>query len=478
MKHCRSHEGRGKTERGTAAVMAVVAMVVLLGLCGAALMISLRSNDERDSAIARHQALSAAQAGVAHALVRLDAGDGTAQGSPEEPLVFGGGSYWTETHFDEDSESYTISAYATVNGQQEAIQALVTGGRPDLYDHALFAGNTSNDPLYAMKLSGLGTQADRVVGDVYSGGAVDVLGDSSVVGTIRAEGEITGASGESGVHQPVPDIEAMDYPNTADFKVADLFAGASYVNDDAGGRAWQVAESNPAHIFRVNPSDRASDINATPKNDYFLEDPYEPVRLDSGMDGSNAYPISISGISGEPGPNGNHKVYFIDGNLWIHNKKTFSFKFAHNEANGVQITFVAKGNIYFSDNVFYSDPSVDGVAFIAMKDSAYEDSGNIYFGDPVFGTLEQMSAFMYAENNFYDTNLDAAGSAQVTVHGNMTAGNHVEINRDYGDQHSKLTVLHDDRISVGDLDMPGLPRTRSDGGAGFHVEAWRRIPRP
>ena len=85
------------------------------------------------------------------------------------------------------------------------------------------------------------------------------------------------------------------------------------------------------------------------------------------------------------------------------------------------------------------------------------DSGNIYFGDPVFGTLEQMHAFMYAENNFYDNNLTPTGSATVTVHGNMTAGNQVPINRDFGQQHSKLTVNFDDRISVGDLDMPGLP---------------------
>ncbi len=472
-------QGRPVTSRkGSAAVIAVLAVVVLVGLCGAMLMTALRSNDERGTAVDRHQALATAQAGVAHALVQLAATGNADVGAPDLPMAFGGGSYWVEGLEDPLTQSYTVSSYATVRGETEAVEALLTTQDVDIYDHALFAGNTSGDPLYDMTLSGDGAQGDQVVGDVYSGGGVAVSGSATVTGTIRAQDAITGASGESGVWQPVPDIAAMDYPNMADFKIAELFRGASYRSDDAGGRAWQVPESNPAHIFRRNPSDRASDIGSTLKDDYFLEDPYEPVNLDSNMDGSNAYPISLSGISGEPGVNGNNKVYFIDGNLWVHNKKTFSFKFEHEEANGVQITFVAKGNIYFSDNIFYDDPSTDGVAFIAMNDGAVADSGNIYFGDPVFGTLEQMSAFMYAENDFKDTNLDASGSATVTVHGNMTAGDQVVINRDFNGEHSKLTVLHDDRISTGDLDMPGLPTTDEQQGGGFQLVAWRKIAHP
>src|SRR5262245_51486060 len=108
--------------------------------------------------------------------------------------------------------------------------------------------------------------------------------------------------------------------------------------------------------------------------------------------------IALSGVSGAPGPNGNNQVYYIDGNLWIHNRNTYSFEFNHKEPNGIQITFVVNGNIYFSDNLFYKNTDRDGVAFIAMKDDNVSDSGNIYFGDPVFGTLEQMHAFMYAEN--------------------------------------------------------------------------------
>ena len=35
------------------------------------------------------------------------------------------------------------------------------------------------------------------------------------------------------------------------------------VVDDAGGSAWQLPKENPAHIFRMNPSDRASAVNST-----------------------------------------------------------------------------------------------------------------------------------------------------------------------------------------------------------------------
>jgi hypothetical protein len=270
---------------------------------------------------------------------------------------------------------------------------------------------------------------------VYSGRDVEVRGDADVSGTISAGGVVTGASGQSGVTQPNPDIASMDYPNTADIKVLQNFVndpGRRYVSDDSGGTAYQMPESNAAHIFRLNPTDRASECNSTAKLDFFMEDPYETVSSDSAQDGSNPFRITLSGIAGDQGPNSNRRVYYLDGNLWLHNKKSFSFQFYHNEPEGVQVTFVVRGNIYFSDNLFYRNPTLDGVAFIAMRDEGVEDSGNIYFGDPEFGTLVQMSAFMYAENNFYDQNLDADGSSTVDLNGNMTAGNQVNIQRDYG----------------------------------------------
>jgi hypothetical protein len=268
----------------------------------------------------------------------------------------------------------------------------------------------------------------------------------------------------------------MKYETNHDYNVKDLFAKATYKSHaDLGGSAYQVEEKNPAHIFRKNPSDRTADTSKTAKDDYFLEDPYETVSTSSSVTASKGTHLTLSGQDGNPGVNGSGKVYYIDGNLWIHNKNIYSFTMWNSKADAVKVTFVVKGNIYFSDNILYQDNEQDGVAFVAINDKSLKDSGNIYFGDPTFGTLEQMDAFMFAENNFYDNNLSASGSAKVTVNGNMTAGNKVEINRDAGNQHSKLTVNHDDRISTGELELAGLP-TSTDPDQPWVVATWREVP--
>jgi len=97
------------------------------------------------------------------------------------------------------------------------------------------------------------------------------------------------------------------------------------------------------------------------------------------------------------------------------------------------------------------------VAFIAIVDPAEPDSGNIYFGDPLFGTLEQMDAFMYAERDFHDQNLPAAGSQTVTVNGIMSAGNQIAIDRETQSARSRLILNFDDRIKRGAVQLPGIP---------------------
>ena len=142
---------------------------------------------------------------------------------------------------------------------------------------------------------------------------------------------------------------------------------------------------------------------------------------------------------------------------------------------------MVKGNIVFSDNLFYQNEATDGVVFMAMEDENVPDSGNIYFGDPRGGTIETMYGFMYAENDFVDMNLSASGSKNVIVNGNMTAGNHVSLNRNYMkngvEQHSRLEVNFDDRISSGALTLPSLP-SWAGSAAGFQVVSWREVAAP
>jgi len=455
----------------------LVAIAVIASLAGILMRVEVANHGEVETARERVRSLFAAEAGISARMADLTA---EANGGPAVDVVnaqtetLNGLEFETQLTPSLDTNgnllAYTIASTGRAGTNERAVEAVVVPTGGGVFAHALFAGNSSGDPTYSLDFGGVGTQGDVINGDVFSGQDVGVYDDSSVNGTIRAGGDIYGAS------QPIPDIDGMNYTTNHDVDVLGNFLSgtASYQSDGAGGNAWQLPESDPAHIFRVNPSDRSSENSSTTKYDFYLEDPYEPVNSDSSSDGSNAYPITLSGQDGTPGPDGNGLVYYIDGNLWVHNKKTFSFKLTHAAGEDSRVTFVVRGNVYFSDNVFLQDPDTDGIAFIAIEDDDVADSGNIYFGDPEFGTLEYMNAFMYAENDFYDYNLDAAGSATVTLDGTMSAGNQVDIQRDYGSQHSRLTVNFDDRLVSGNLQLPGLPG-QAVGSGGYDMVSWREI---
>jgi hypothetical protein len=481
---------KSSARRGSATFFAGVALVMVVGLAVVILSVSYRHSGETTAEVQENRAFFVAQAGVQHALNRIGAGDQTPIGFKDERIPFSGGSYWVDV-IDNGDATRTVNSYGRMGLKSCAIEVVLRMQAGGIYHNGLFAGNSSADPDYTLELGGSGAQSDEVIGDVYSGGDVRISGDARVDGTIRSYGTAEGngsSSAETGRKQPIPDIAGMNYEVTADVKVADEFAtgGATFENNAAGGSAWQLAETNPAHIFRKNPDNRSSVTSTTAKDDYFLEDPYENINLDPDRDGSDPTEITLSGISGEPGTSSNQKVFFIDGNLWLHNKSTYSFKFAHEDSAGIQVTFVVKGNIYLCDSIYYENSTKDGLAFIAMKDPDEPDSGNVYLGDPDFGTLRTMEAFLYAEEDFYDVNLDASGSMNVELLGNMTAGDHVLITRDFDTgtvvdglpviQHSKLKIDWDDRIATGELDMPGLPESRVTEENAYEVLSWREVP--
>jgi Tfp pilus assembly protein PilX len=463
-------------QSGSALLLALVVTLVLASMAGAMMAVSGAFKQEAVVATDESRALYVAEAGLSEGIALVQAGAPGNFGSVGAPVPFGDGGYWGTVQ-DNGDDSMTVTAFSQVSGRSRGVEAVMVLDQLDIYDTALFAGNTGGDPLYDMEFGGKGVQADEINGNIYSGGNVVITGDAEINGTIKASGAVSGGEGTTG-SVPIPDIPGMKYETNHDFNVAAMFAGASLKSHTGlGGTAWQMPESSPAHIFRKNPSDRTADTSKTPKHDYFLEDPYEAVNTAAGTTVAKSTHITLSGQDGNPGVNGSAKVYYIDGNLWIHNKNIFSFSMFNSKTDPVQVTFVVKGNIYFSDNILYQDGAEDGVAFISIKDDKVHDSGNIYFGDPTFGTLEHMDAFMYAENNFYDNNLSASGSATVTVNGNMTAGNQVSINRDVGTQHSKLTVNFDDRISTGAITLPGLP-TANNEGAPWKIASWREVAAP
>jgi len=456
---------------------------MLLGMSAAVMTITLEKSDERSEAVDSQRALNVANAGIAHALTSISSADTDNIASEAEPFAFSDGGYWV-TVADQGEDTYLVTSTGQVRGDREIVQAVVQGEQGGVFDNAIFAGNSSGDPLYTLNLGGSGTQNDLVFGDMYVGGNLTLSYDASVTGTVRAAGVITGMDGVEGAGQLGPNLYAMNYPGIADVQVADEFnsGDATYKWHSAGGTAWQLPEENPAHIFRKNPTDRKTEYQSTVKDDFFMEDPYESVSGGSQTSSKYAYQVSLAGVNGEPGSNSNKMIYYVDGNLWLHNKSSYSMQMESASGDGTQLLFVVRGNIYFSDNFFYGDEDKDGVAFIAMQDDDYpDDTGNIYFGDPVFGTINKMYGYMYAENNFYDLNLDSSGSEKVEIYGNMSAGNQVVIDRDYKTsygsiKHTKMTVDFDERISNGGLSIPGLPGGAGDASASnFSVVAWRRV---
>lgn len=468
---------KNRRKRGGALLVALIATMVCAGMAAAMLAVGGASKQEHLASAEHLRALYVAEAGLSEGIAAVTAGSVPNMGDAANPIPFSNGSYFG-TAVDNGDDTTTITVFGRSRNETRGVEAVVQKTTEGVYSSAVFAGNSAADASYTMKFGGNGAQGDLVNGNVYSGGQVKRTGNALLNGSVRATGAVSGATGETGITQPTPNLVGMNYAVNNNVDVAREFSGATYKKSTSyGGKAWQLPESNPAHIFRKNPDDRSANTSSTAKDDYFLEDVYEPMNSSNSITPNAGSHITISGLGGEPGPSGNEMVYYIDGNLWVHNNTAYSFTLWNATGTPVKITIVVRGNIYISDNIFYQNPNQDGLALIAMKDSSVTDSGNIYFGDPSFGTLEYMDAFMYAENNFYDTNLSAAGSARVTVHGNMTAGNQVKINRDFGTQHSKLTVNFDPRIWDGDLHLPGLPTT-SGADPAYKVVSWREVAVP
>jgi len=224
---------------------------------------------------------------------------------------------------------------------------------------------------------------------------------------------------------------------------------------DSNGRIMN--QSNPAHIFVKNPDNR-SYTKIPGKDDYFIEDPTDPSY------GNSSQYITVQ-------ENGNDKVYYVDGNVYLHNPHSYDFMFRDPDR---RITIVANGNITISDEFWYnggtSDPQ-DGLCLIAMEDPDEPDSGNIYLGDAQFGTGGDIHAMLYAENDFVDNNLDTEGQPYLSVFGNMSAGNHVALNRS-GPRRTRLDVTLDERIRDGIDVPPGLPNPVQGQRSVFREVGW------
>jgi len=345
----------------------------------------------------------------------------------------------------------------------------------------------------------------------------------------QAPGNITGmpASGPGqraavGGDAPIesPDLMRMYYDvNRNDLEPGDALArwgnDVAITASDYNGNIAINNDARPEHIFLRNPPNSSSssyvmsdgariyrrtytpvyDNDGTRVDDYFLEDPTDPTfnTIPAGYDIAQNDNARTHTTLVNVKPEDNAKLYYVEGNLYIHSPTTYSMRFRE---PGTRITIVAKGNITISDEFYYNaeyspnlqysdmDSTVvnnasDAFCLIALKNTnCTSDSGNIYIGDRQFGTGGSVHAMLYAEKDFVDNNINSTDQQFISVFGNMTAGNQMRLNRQVGGGYyrTRLDVTLDSRIRDGEMIVPGLPHALGTQRSIQLDTAWHMVP--
>jgi hypothetical protein len=261
----------------------------------------------------------------------------------------------------------------------------------------------------------------------------------------------------------------------------------------AGTGNDQFRETHGGVQVRSRGYDKVYDNNNNPVDDYFLEDPTDSTynqisSYDVAQNDGNRTHRTLINVQ----PEDNVKLYYVDGNVWLHATPTWALGFRE---PGTRITIVANGNITISDEFYYNadydsnlqysdmdstvvnDPS-DALCLIALKRPNCDNSGNIYIGDPAMGTGGSIHAMLYAENDFVDNNINTENQQFISVFGNMTAGNQVRLNRQEGGGYyrTRLDVTLDGRIRDGTVIVPGLPHPVGSQRSIQLDTAWHMVP--
>jgi hypothetical protein len=305
------------------------------------------------------------------------------------------------------------------------------------------------------------------------GGDVEATGSISVLDSAKVTGQQT-----SGAEIPdTIDLISMDYEHNNTHNVAQIFTAA----DVSSGRL--PAGNALRDVFVKNPADRNAECASTAGNDYFLE--------------------PASGFIEGTANMGSDRVYYVDGDIWVHSSQTFGFL-----VDG-KVTIVATGNIHISDNIQYKDTqSMLGLVALGKYDSSGNlvSGGSIYFGDPRYGTMYQVSGMMFAADDFlFNTDAVTHNSAEptsgFTVNGSFAAMGQVKVERDWytngmtakpthynaatgqwvdsisgtvltstqvsSIRHYQMIINYDDRVRSQETRPPGLPKGGATIFAGF-----------
>ncbi len=435
----------------------------------------------------------------------------------------GNGQYDTGEEWVEDTTHKISNKKVRVNGRWDAFGGYWKNGTTWTSNSTTKAWAAESyedvgDGVYTAEESYIDQNGIYDVGEAY----LDDRNGIYDYGT-QAKGVITGmpapGTGQlaaNGLDAPIdaPDLAHMyyDVSRTAEQPVDALSRWGNDVAITASdyGSAKAITDVNrPEHIFVRNPPTSGSvssggktiygrsytalyTSGGTRVDDYFLEDPADStynssVSADS-IDGTTYTAPMYLNVQ----PSANVKLYYVDGNVYIHHPQVYSLRFRQ---PGTRITIVARGNITISDEFYYKadyDPDLvradvnsgivnnpsDALCLIALKSPVSTNSGNIYIGDSQFGTGGSIHAMLYAENDFIDNNINSSDQAFISIFGNMTAGNQIRINRQEAGAtyRTRLDVTLDERIRNGSIVVPGLPHPVGTQRRINVTTAWQLVP--
>jgi len=453
---------------------AVVVALAVLGMAGTLITLNAASKRAPHSSENAAKAQSIAEAGISDKLSQMLGGNYASLGTSLRPIAFGGGSYWVAVE-DQGEEHQLVRLVSRARCDQEThtIRALVRAFVETPLRDAVFAGNSSGDPTYVLELGGSGERADRIRGDVYCGNDVSLSEGATVDGTVRARGRIRGAAGSTAVSRQMKDLDSVRGGSGGALEIERVFAAAVPLESPIGGTAAELPKGFAAHILRKNPSDRARWTAATPCDDYFLEDPYEMPRAGAAAEPSKATRIALAAGPDARGRSASLPVFLVQGDLWIFNLNTSSFRMVGPNEGRFALTIVVEGNIHVAANLTCGRPGEDGLALIALRDPARSDTGNILLGDPNGSSLSEVDAFLLAENDIRVPGTGTRGSRALSVRGCLAAGNQIRLAPPLAADRWRLCVDHDDRFLSGQLTLPGLS-AQIGRATTFTVLSWKQ----
>jgi len=464
--------------------------------------------------INKTKAFYLAEAGVGRLTANLSSGAAASIGE----TALGEGSYRVDCYPDEDPP-YAVSTGAA-GGYEKRIRVTLSFLAPP-FECGIYGANISGG-VWNLILRGQGNPIpvsggeyggkDIVNGNVFVNGDVDMYEQSRVnpapapntyelEGDVDATGDIdlygsasiAGEVNDGAPEQDPPNLDDMHYDekpnNTHD--VSQIFANAHVTHG-------KLPSGNELRdVFQINPSDMTAECASTPGDDFFLTP-------------STGFVGGTWKTAQTPLHGGTDRVYYVDGDVWVHSKSTYGFKM-----DG-KVTIVATGNIHLCDNILYADSnSMLGLVALGKYDADGDlvSGGNVYFGDPVYGTMYTFSAMMFAANDFlYNTDPITSTSAEptsgFTITGSISGLNNVSIERDWYTKgsgrrparynpetskwldsrtgavltstqigtikHYQMIINYDDRVRNKDTQPKGLPK-----GVGYifgGITSWEELP--